>query len=170
MSVVVVPELRFTRPVTSQWMLLLFAARLLCVTAVAADSDSASAPPLVWKSGTHRLTFDGRDRTFILDVPSKLKSGAPLVMIFHGFTSSAKEVRDLTGFTKLSEEHGFVAVYPDGTRDSKGSLSLMSATNFIGISRSMTSSLSAVWPRGWRAISDWIHALCSPRASPMEAT
>lgn len=101
-------------------MPLLFAARLLCVTAVAADSDSGSAPASVWKSGTHHLTIDGRDRTFILDVPSKLKPGAPLVMVFHGFTSSAKDVRDLTGFAKVSEQHGFVAVYPQGTRDSKG--------------------------------------------------
>ena len=101
-------------------MPLLFAASLLCVTAVAADSDSTSAPPSVWKSGTHHLTFDGRDRTFMLDVPSKLKPGAALVMVFHGFTNSTKDVRDLTGFAKVSEQHGFVAVYPQGTRDSTG--------------------------------------------------
>jgi polyhydroxybutyrate depolymerase len=101
-------------------MPLLFAARLLCVTAAAADSDSASAPPPVWKSGIHHLTLDGRDRTFMLDVPSGLKPGAPLVMVFHGFAGSAKDVRDLTGFGKVSEQHGFVAVYPEGTRDSKG--------------------------------------------------
>lgn len=101
-------------------MPLLFVARLLYATALAADSDSASAPPPVWKSGTHHLTFGGRDRAFILDVPSRLKPGAPLVMVFHGFTSSAKDVRDLTGFAKVSEQHGFVAVYPEGTRDSKG--------------------------------------------------
>lgn len=106
--------------VTSRWMPLLFVARLLYATALAADSDSASAPPPVWKSGTHHLTFGGRDRAFILDVPSRLKPGAPLVMVFHGFTSSAKDVRDLTGFAKVSEQHGFVAVYPEGTRDSKG--------------------------------------------------
>lgn len=101
-------------------MPLLFAAGLLRVTAVAADSDSTPASPSVWKSGTHHLTFDGRDRTFMLDVPSKLKPEAALVMVFHGFTSSAKDVRDLTGFAKVSERHGFVVVYPQGTRDSKG--------------------------------------------------
>ncbi|MFN0130755.1 MAG: alpha/beta hydrolase family esterase, partial [Verrucomicrobiales bacterium] len=106
--------------VTSRWMPLHFVARLLCVTALAAESDSAAAPPPVWQSGTHHLTFDGRERTFILDVPPGLKPGAPLVMVFHGFTGSAKDVRELTGFAKVSEQHGFVAVYPDGTRDSKG--------------------------------------------------
>lgn len=41
-------------------------------------------------------------------------------MVFHGFTGSAKDVRDFTGFSKVSERHGFVAVYPQGARDSKG--------------------------------------------------
>ena len=101
-------------------ILLLFTVRLLCVTAVAADSDSSSARPPFWKNGTYHLTLDGRDRTFMLDVPSKLKPEAPLVMVFHGFTNSARDVRDLTGLAKVSEQHGFVAVYPQGTRDSKG--------------------------------------------------
>ncbi len=104
----------------SPGMLLLFATCLCCIHTQAADSASASAPPPVWKSGTHHLTFDGRDRLFILDVPPKLKPGAALVMVFHGFTGSAKDIRDLTGFEKVSEQHGFVAVYPEGTRDSKG--------------------------------------------------
>jgi poly(3-hydroxybutyrate) depolymerase len=98
----------------------LVTAALLHITTMAADSEPTSALPSVWKSGTHRLTVDGRDRVFILDVPSKLKRGAPLVMVFHGYTGSAKEIRQLTGFAKLTEHHGFVAVYPQGTRDSKG--------------------------------------------------
>lgn len=102
------------------WVLLLFATRLGCITTEAADSASAASQRPIWKSGTHHLTIDGRDRTLILDLPSKLKPGAALVMVFHGFTGSAKDIRDLTGFAKVSEEHGFVAVYPQGTRDSKG--------------------------------------------------
>ncbi len=102
------------------WTSLLCAVRLLFVTAAAADGNLAAEPARAWNSGTHRLTFDGRERTFILDVPRNLKPGAPLVMVFHGFTGSAKDMRELTGFAKVSEEHGFVAVYPEGTRDSKG--------------------------------------------------
>jgi polyhydroxybutyrate depolymerase len=104
----------------SAWAALLCAVRLLFVSAAAADNTPAAAPPRVWNSGTHRLTFDGRERTFVLDVPKELKPGAPLVMVFHGFTGSAKDMRELTGFAKVSEKHGFVAVYPEGTRDSKG--------------------------------------------------
>ena len=104
----------------SAWTSLPFAVRLLFVTAAGADNGPAPTPAPVWKSGTHHLTFDGRDRTFMLDVPKGLKPGVPLVMVFHGFTGSAKDVRELSGFAKVSEQHGFVAVYPDGTRDAKG--------------------------------------------------
>lgn len=98
----------------------LFAARLLCFTAHGADNKPAASLTPAWQSGTHRLTFGGRERTFILDVPPGLKPGAPLVMVFHGFTGSAKDIRELTGFAKVSGQHGFVAVYPEGTRDSQG--------------------------------------------------
>lgn len=93
---------------------------LSLLASLALVGGTALADDPVWKSGTHHLTFDGRERTFILDVPPGLKPGAPLVMVFHGFTGSAKDVRELSGFAKVSEQHGFVAVYPDGTRDSKG--------------------------------------------------
>jgi polyhydroxybutyrate depolymerase len=104
----------------SAWTSLPFAVRLLFVTAAGADNGPAPTPAPVWKSGTHHLTFDGRERTFVLDVPNGLKPGAALVMVFHGFTGSAKDIRELTGFAKVSEQHGFVAVYPEGTRDSAG--------------------------------------------------
>lgn len=89
-------------------------------TAAEPDGKATTTSEPSWRSGTHHLTFDGRDRTFMLDVPRNLKPGAPLVMVFHGFTGSAKDVREVTGFAKVSEAHGFVAVYPQGTRDSKG--------------------------------------------------
>jgi len=99
---------------------LIFAAWLIIGTVVWAGDPPTTAPAPVWKSGTHRLTLDGRERRFILDVPPGLKPGAPLVMVFHGFTGSAKDVRDQTGFAKVSEKHGFVTVYAEGTRDAKG--------------------------------------------------
>ncbi len=85
----------------------------------AADSHPpAGARP--WKSGTHTLSIDGRERTFLLDVPEHLQPGAALVLVFHGFTDSAQGVRRTSGFTALAEKHGFVAAYPQGTRDAKG--------------------------------------------------
>ena len=98
----------------------LIAVRWFCLTAEGADGGPSIAPTSAWKSGIHHLTVDGHDRAFILDVPLGLKPMAPLVMVFHGFTGSAKDARELTGFAKVSKRHGFVAVYPEGTRDSKG--------------------------------------------------
>lgn len=96
----------------------LIAAGFTGCAAAGADGEPPVASAPAWKSGTHQLVFEGRERTFLLDVPPGLKPGAPLVIVFHGFTGSAKDVRDLSGFAKVSEQHGFVAVYPQGTRDS----------------------------------------------------
>ncbi len=73
-----------------------------------------------WKSGTRTLMVDGRERTFLLDVPKHLQPGAALVLVFHGFTDSAQGVRKKSGFASLAEEYGFVAAYPQGMRDGKG--------------------------------------------------
>ncbi len=80
----------------------------------------ASEPPKVvptWKSGTHTLSVDRRERKFILEVPTDLRTGAPLVMVFHGTGSSAANAQRDCGFSSLVETHGFVAVYPEGTCD-----------------------------------------------------
>ncbi|MSU32022.1 MAG: hypothetical protein EXS25_05060 [Pedosphaera sp.] len=94
--------------------------QLVCPSLQGAESPLAVRTNLAWKSGTHQLGFDGRERTFLIDVPKKLRSKAPLLLIFHGFGNSAKGIRDLTGFAPLAEKYGFVAVYPEGTHDSKG--------------------------------------------------
>lgn len=73
-----------------------------------------------WKSGEHELEVDGLTRTFYLDVPRHLQPGAALVFVFHGYTGSAKGMRQSAGFSPLVEKHGFVAVYPQGTVDARG--------------------------------------------------
>jgi len=78
-------------------------------------SDTADS----WKSGTHAVFYQDRERTFVLDIPSRLQPRAALVMVFHGYTGSAAAMRESSGFTPLVEQHGFVAVYPQGTRDAR---------------------------------------------------
>ena len=82
--------------------------------------DPNSAGVKNWDSGTHKVVVDGLERTFILDLPRQLKPGAALVLVFHGFTSSAEQIRNESGFASLAEQHGFVVVYPQGSRDDKG--------------------------------------------------
>jgi len=73
-----------------------------------------------WESGKHTLMVDGLERTFVLDRPRQLKPRAALVLVFHGFTSSAEEIRKASGFASLAEQHGFVVVYPQGSLDDQG--------------------------------------------------
>lgn len=74
-----------------------------------------------WHSGINHLEVDGRDRTFILDLPKNLGPGSPLVLVFHGYYDTAESVRRYAGFAPLVDQHNFVAVYPQGTLDHEGS-------------------------------------------------
>lgn len=117
----------FTKKLMQRSLIPIWKVLLLATVAVLAgrdllraDGSSVVARNPAWKSGVHHLTVDGIDRTFVLDVPRTLRPGAPLVLIFHGFTGTAQSVRELAGFVPLVEKHGFVAVYPQGTKDSNG--------------------------------------------------
>jgi polyhydroxybutyrate depolymerase len=110
-----IPSLPAPKPWTLPTCLVLLVAILPSVFAMA---DEPRSQP--WRSGTHQARFAGLDRGFLLDVPKSLRPGAPLVLVFHGFTGSAASIRETAGFTRLVEKHGFVAVYPMGTTDSKG--------------------------------------------------
>lgn len=52
-----------------------------------------------------------------MEAPAELPPGAPLVLVFHGTGGSAKEVQRDCGFSPLVEKHGFVAIYPEATRE-----------------------------------------------------
>ena len=54
---------------------------------------------------------NGLNRTYKLYRPKNLPDNAPMVFILHGITSSSNWTY-ITGFNKLAEKHGFLAVYP----------------------------------------------------------
>lgn len=60
------------------------------------------------------ITHDGRDRTYILEIPRGLDLPAPTVFVLHGGTRSATEIRRSTDFHEQGAKSGFVTVYPDG--------------------------------------------------------
>lgn len=65
------------------------------------------------------ISVDGRERTFLVHVPPSYKPGqpVPLVLIFHGGgRGSGRGIARRTGFNRLADQHGFIAVYPDGYR------------------------------------------------------
>lgn len=65
------------------------------------------------------ITFDGRQRDFIVHVPPGApSSGAPLFFNFHGFGNSAQPFSENTGMKLIGEREGFIGVVPQGWQSS----------------------------------------------------
>lgn len=65
---------------------------------------------------TREIQFDGLLRTFYVHVPAPYTGATPvpLVLDFHGLTSSGTAQANLSGFVELSETRGFIVVHPEG--------------------------------------------------------
>jgi polyhydroxybutyrate depolymerase len=63
-----------------------------------------------------KMTVDGRERTYLVHAPSSHSKAtpAPLVVALHGRLGTGRGQEWLTHLDKVSDEHGFVVVYPDG--------------------------------------------------------
>ena len=59
-------------------------------------------------------------RDYILYIPENLPTNAPLVVVSHGYTSSAKTMMSYSGMNKVADEEKFLVVYPQGTKDQRG--------------------------------------------------
>lgn len=65
-------------------------------------------------SGTLRV--QGLDRSYLIYTPKLRRPAAPLLILLHGSRQTGEGLRRATGyaFDRLADQHGFVAVYPDG--------------------------------------------------------
>ncbi len=73
------------------------------------------------------LSHGGRDRRYLLHVPTKLQTGdkrlgAPLVMVLHGGGGSGEQIAATSRFAEVADREGFVVVFPDGTGPLRGKL------------------------------------------------
>ncbi|MDO8734757.1 MAG: PHB depolymerase family esterase [Elusimicrobiota bacterium] len=72
-----------------------------------------------YKAGDYwkKLEFGGRTRTYLLHIPASFngKKAVPLVIVLHGGGGNASKTVETTGFSKKSDEAGFIVVYPNGT-------------------------------------------------------
>lgn len=68
------------------------------------------------------ITHDGLQRSFILYVPDTYSPAqkTPLVINFHGYTSSAFEQMNFGDFRNIADTAGFLVVHPMGTTDNAG--------------------------------------------------
>lgn len=84
-------------------------------------SDTNHVEPVVALepfTGELSLTHNGLVRHYFLHIPANAVSGAPLVMLMHGYGGFAESTMNYTGMNALADEHGFVVCYPQGTSDS----------------------------------------------------
>jgi len=66
------------------------------------------------------FTFDGEERAYYLYLPQDLETDAPLVMVLHGYTSTASSIIDSYGMNDIADANGFAVCYPQGTQDLSG--------------------------------------------------
>ena len=54
------------------------------------------------------------NREYFVHIPSTYRNNqaVPVVIVFHGGGGNAKQIATFSGFNKLSEKHGFLAIYP----------------------------------------------------------
>jgi len=65
---------------------------------------------------TGSMVIGGLTRTWLLHVPTKYSSlnPAPLLLALHGRLGDGKGMASLTHLSQVSDQYGFVVVYPDG--------------------------------------------------------
>ncbi|MEJ3749692.1 alpha/beta fold hydrolase [Actinomycetes bacterium KLBMP 9797] len=97
-----------------RWLL----AALVLPSLVACDSTPRTVPPTGPPRGK-TVTVELRDRPFQLHVPTGYDPAvkAPLVVLLHGYTSSAAEQESYLRLTAEADRRGFLYAMPDGTKD-----------------------------------------------------
>ena len=77
-----------------------------------------------WLPGTttHYMTVGNYPRDYVLHVPSRRPATPgdtlaplPLLLVLHGSSGTAEDIRQTTQMDALGDAHGFVIAYPDGT-------------------------------------------------------
>jgi polyhydroxybutyrate depolymerase len=67
--------------------------------------------------GKKHFVHDAISREYLLYMPHQLADNAPLIVILHGYSSSAEKIMSYSGMNQLAEDFGFALVYPQGTFD-----------------------------------------------------
>lgn len=111
-------DMRFLMP----WVLLAGCQAQTPVQKPPTPPTKPAAP--VYGSGDHAETVDEGKvaRGFTVRVPPNYdgKRLLPVVVLLHGWTSSAKRIETLTGMDKKSDAEGFLLIVPDGLGNPQG--------------------------------------------------
>jgi len=117
-----------------------------------AAGGSAQCPSTsTLKSGDNKATlqFGGRSRSYVVYVPSSVKSGTavPLIFDFHGHGGSSTQEESSSGWKKKADQVGLVMVYPDGVDSSWNvgnccGLAMSENVDDVGFTKAMLETVS----------------------------
>ena len=117
-----------------------------------AAGGSAQCPSTsTLKTGDNKATlqFGGRSRSYVVYVPSSVKSGTavPLIFDFHGHGGSSTQEESSSGWKKKADQVGFIMVYPDGVDSSWNvgnccGLAMSENVDDVGFTRAMLETVS----------------------------
>ena len=88
---------------------------VLCALA----SATLAARPRTTDPTEQTLTHGGRTRTYLVHDFSRA-SNAPVVIVLHGGGGNAQNAVHMTGFDRIAQREGLIAVYPNGTSGRSG--------------------------------------------------
>lgn len=78
----------------------------------------ATCPAAALSPGQHQATldFDGKTRSYEVQVPASYDNSAPIPLVFdlHGLASSATQQELISGWASVAEANGFAVVRPSG--------------------------------------------------------
>lgn len=83
----------------------------LAMTLVACNTPQPDPEIMLYRT----LEHDGLQREYFVHVPANANSESPLVLVLHGFTSTATGFATMHDLNRFAEDHGFIAVYPQGS-------------------------------------------------------
>ena len=92
----------------------------LCLAALAVAGASAPGAAAAQSQGGMRtLKVAGVERSYLVHLPAPRPAGRalPLVLVFHGAGGRVRGIAEHTGFSRLADREGFIAVYPAGIRN-----------------------------------------------------
>jgi len=139
---------------------LAFALIAASCTRLAPTAPTTATPNPNLKPGdyTQSFTFAGRERSYLIHLPSALGNAPlPLVFVLHGGGGNAEGAAKMSGMSPLADKENFIVVYPDGTGRLEDRVLTWNAGNCcgyaldnqvddVGFIRALIEELRAVYP------------------------
>ena len=108
-------------------------------------ADAAQTGDAVSSSDAQTMTVmqDGRERMFLVHVPTNLSANPGVVMAFHGGGGNAARTMEMSGLNAAADQRGFLAVYPDsgGERWNDGRAGTADGSDDVGFIRAVVAEL-----------------------------